>query len=393
VGFIPDRPFLYEKLTGLEFMSFMADLYRLNGQSRDERIQAIPGALRACGVGAGAGRELLPRHEAEADHERCSPHGPRALIVDETDGGWTPEAPGSSRAFSRNSEKRAHRVHVQPTRWLLPKSSAIGSASSTREDSWRRTIAELRELAGQEDSPWSRCSCDLPVPGPDGRGGDRFSLRTTDSHARPYSPCPRLVGAQDMFVVSAVDAPWSRGLLLAITSDSGWASSSSFTGSSLLQGVEELGDLLAYKLLSMVFLTFFGLLVFSNILVALSTFFLSRDLGTIHATPVSMAETLRGENLWRPFSKAPGWCSSSESPSSRLRADLRRCSRLLPRAWSVSLCLPHYRRGLGVTVTIAPRPAPAGAADPRHPLSPLRASRRAPLLPLPVHAAGAPGRP
>ena len=56
------------------------------------------------------------------------------------------------------------------------------------------------------------------------------------------------------------------------------------------QGVEELGDLLAYKLLSMVFLTFFGLLIFSNILVALSTFFLSRDLATIHATPVPMAE-------------------------------------------------------------------------------------------------------
>jgi ABC-2 type transport system permease protein len=56
------------------------------------------------------------------------------------------------------------------------------------------------------------------------------------------------------------------------------------------QGVEELGDLLAYKLLSMVFLTFFGLLLFSNILVALSTFFLSRDLATIHATPVAMPE-------------------------------------------------------------------------------------------------------
>jgi ABC-2 type transport system permease protein len=56
------------------------------------------------------------------------------------------------------------------------------------------------------------------------------------------------------------------------------------------QGVEELGDLLAYKLLSMVFLTFFGLLIFSNIIVALSTFFLSRDLETLHATPVSMAE-------------------------------------------------------------------------------------------------------
>jgi ABC-2 type transport system ATP-binding protein len=27
IGFIPDRPFLYEKLTGMEFMRFVADLY------------------------------------------------------------------------------------------------------------------------------------------------------------------------------------------------------------------------------------------------------------------------------------------------------------------------------------------------------------------------------
>ncbi len=59
---------------------------------------------------------------------------------------------------------------------------------------------------------------------------------------------------------------------------------------SYFQRVEEFGDLLAYKLLTMVFLTFFGLLVFSNVIVALSTFFLSQDLGTIHATPVSMGE-------------------------------------------------------------------------------------------------------
>jgi ABC-2 type transport system ATP-binding protein len=29
IGFIPDRPFLYEKLTGLEFLKFKADLYRV----------------------------------------------------------------------------------------------------------------------------------------------------------------------------------------------------------------------------------------------------------------------------------------------------------------------------------------------------------------------------
>jgi len=30
VGFIPDRPFVYEKLTGLEFLHFVADLYHLD---------------------------------------------------------------------------------------------------------------------------------------------------------------------------------------------------------------------------------------------------------------------------------------------------------------------------------------------------------------------------
>ena len=32
IGFIPDRPFLYEKLTGLEFLRFSADLYGVNNE-------------------------------------------------------------------------------------------------------------------------------------------------------------------------------------------------------------------------------------------------------------------------------------------------------------------------------------------------------------------------
>jgi ABC-2 type transport system ATP-binding protein len=41
IGFIPDRPFLYEKLTGMEFMRFVADLYGCGGglfQSKAERL-------------------------------------------------------------------------------------------------------------------------------------------------------------------------------------------------------------------------------------------------------------------------------------------------------------------------------------------------------------------
>jgi ABC-2 type transport system permease protein len=53
------------------------------------------------------------------------------------------------------------------------------------------------------------------------------------------------------------------------------------------KGVEQLGELLAYKLLSMVLLTFFSLLIFSSILTILSKLYLSRDLPLVHAMPVA----------------------------------------------------------------------------------------------------------
>jgi ABC-2 type transport system permease protein len=53
------------------------------------------------------------------------------------------------------------------------------------------------------------------------------------------------------------------------------------------QGVEEFGDILAMKLLSMIMITFFTLLMFSSIINSLSHFYLSRDLPLLHSLPVS----------------------------------------------------------------------------------------------------------
>jgi ABC-2 type transport system permease protein len=50
--------------------------------------------------------------------------------------------------------------------------------------------------------------------------------------------------------------------------------------------VPDFGPVLTYKLLGMVLLTFFSILLFSNIITALSTFFLSRDLERLVAAPV-----------------------------------------------------------------------------------------------------------
>ncbi|MEE9503644.1 MAG: hypothetical protein V3V90_00805, partial [Thermodesulfobacteriota bacterium] len=56
---------------------------------------------------------------------------------------------------------------------------------------------------------------------------------------------------------------------------------------SYFSSIELIGALLASKLLAMIFLTFFSLLIFSNVITALSTYFLSDDLQLLNALPMS----------------------------------------------------------------------------------------------------------
>ncbi len=60
-----------------------------------------------------------------------------------------------------------------------------------------------------------------------------------------------------------------------------------FRALSYFLAVPDFGPVLTYKLLGMVFVTFFSLLLFSNIITALSTFFLAHDLDRLVAAPIS----------------------------------------------------------------------------------------------------------
>lgn len=67
-----------------------------------------------------------------------------------------------------------------------------------------------------------------------------------------------------------------------------------FRALSYFSSIEVIGALLAAKLLSMVFLTFFSLLIFSNVITALSTYFLSDDLQLLNSLPVSLGSLYAG---------------------------------------------------------------------------------------------------
>jgi ABC-2 type transport system permease protein len=53
------------------------------------------------------------------------------------------------------------------------------------------------------------------------------------------------------------------------------------------RGIEEIGDILGYKLLSMILIIAYALLIFSSILTSLSRLYLSRDLVLVHSMPVA----------------------------------------------------------------------------------------------------------
>ncbi len=63
-----------------------------------------------------------------------------------------------------------------------------------------------------------------------------------------------------------------------------------FRALSYFASVPEFGPVLTYKLLGMVFITFFSILLFSNIVTSLSSFFLSRELDRLVAAPISVRQ-------------------------------------------------------------------------------------------------------
>jgi len=84
--------------------------------------------------------------------------------------------------------------------------------------------------------------------------------------------------------------PWHRRLFLLALSAGLWLGTFIVIRRVLLyfQSVYELGPALAYQFLLIILLTFFSMLLFSNLIAALSAFFLARDLDLVLATPTNL---------------------------------------------------------------------------------------------------------
>ena len=110
LGFIPDRPFIYEKLTGVEFLRFVAGLYGQSGDDVERR-----------------GRELLALFDLEDWRDELVEsfshgmrqkliissafvHKPEVIVVDEPMVGLDPKAARTLKDLFREYTRRGHTI-------------------------------------------------------------------------------------------------------------------------------------------------------------------------------------------------------------------------------------------------------------------------------------------
>jgi len=110
LGFIPDRPFIYEKLTGVEFLRFVAGLYHQTGPEVERR-----------------GRELLALFDLEEWRDELVEsyshgmrqkliissafvHKPEVIVVDEPMVGLDPKAARTLKDLFREYTRRGHTI-------------------------------------------------------------------------------------------------------------------------------------------------------------------------------------------------------------------------------------------------------------------------------------------
>src|SRR5258706_601806 len=205
LGFIPDRPFIYEKLTGAEFLRFVAGLYGQDGDKVEHR-----------------GRELMALFDLEewADElvESYS-HGMRQKLIISSAFVHRPEEIGVAGPTSRSVVGATPRVTASPS---------------------------LRHV---------------------------LSPKFLSAKARPLGKTENQAGRLILFgVIGAVFWLFVFGMLYRLLK--------------YFRGIPEIGALLAAKLLGLMFVSLFGILILSDVVTALSSFFLAEDLDLLVAAPV-----------------------------------------------------------------------------------------------------------
>ncbi len=148
LGFIPDRPFIYEKLSGMEFLRFVAGLYGQSGSSTDRRARELLALFDL-----EPWRDELVESYSHGMRQKliiasAFVHRPAVIVVDEPMVGLDPKAARILKDLFREYTRRGHTImmstHTLEVAETLCDRIAIVQGGRIRAEG---TMAELRATA------------------------------------------------------------------------------------------------------------------------------------------------------------------------------------------------------------------------------------------------------
>jgi ABC-2 type transport system ATP-binding protein len=152
VGYIPDRPYIYQKLTAREFLYFVADLYQVPRKRADQRIDEL---LEAYGLVAWQD-ELIESfsHGMKQRTATCAAlvHEPKVLIVDEPMVGLDPHGARTLKTNFRSYAKAGMAIFLSTHSLNVAEEVADRIAIIDRGNLIMvGTLAEIRAATGHSD--------------------------------------------------------------------------------------------------------------------------------------------------------------------------------------------------------------------------------------------------
>jgi ABC-2 type transport system ATP-binding protein len=158
LGFIPDRPFIYEKLTGAEFLRFVAGLYDQSGEAVERRMTELLALFDLLDW-----KDELVESYSHGMRQKliissAFLHRPEVIVVDEPMVGLDPKAAKVLKDLFREYTRRGHTIMMSTHTLEVAQSlcDRVGIIQNGRIRAYG-TMAELRAHAaageaGLEDS-------------------------------------------------------------------------------------------------------------------------------------------------------------------------------------------------------------------------------------------------
>jgi len=153
LGYIPDQPFLYERLTAREFMELVAGLYRLPARGLDHRIESL---LAEFGIAEAADQltgDLSHGTRQKLSFAATFLHEPSVVVVDEPWVGLDPLAIRQVKTYLKRKTREGLTVFMSTHTLSIAEEVAdrIGIIHRGRLLA-QGSVAEIKALAGSHGS-------------------------------------------------------------------------------------------------------------------------------------------------------------------------------------------------------------------------------------------------